>query len=261
MPYQFATQDKDYTDFASGRVLYSLPGLPAFPVRLASEIFLRANNALRLAPGARLTIYDPTCGGAYHLTALGLLHGGSIGAILASDIDERALALARRNLGLLYPEGFDRREQEIREMLERFGKPSHAEALQSAAVLRERMLRIYTERKLEDPPIRTHIFQANALDQEAIQKSLPGETIHLVISDIPYGQLTSWQVPSEKIPGEYSPARRLLDSLLPVLARNSIVAIAADKNQKIAHEGYRRIERFQIGKRKISLLAPAASLK
>ena len=31
MPYQFATQDKDYSDFSSGRVLYHQPGTPAFP--------------------------------------------------------------------------------------------------------------------------------------------------------------------------------------------------------------------------------------
>ena len=31
MPYQFATQDKDYSDFSSGRVLYHQPGAPAFP--------------------------------------------------------------------------------------------------------------------------------------------------------------------------------------------------------------------------------------
>lgn len=255
MPYQFATQDEDYTDFTGGRVLYSLPGLPAFPVRLASEIFFRARALLRLPPQKRLTIYDPTCGGAYHLTALGLLHGEGIDAIFASDVDQRALELARRNLGLLSPEGLRCREQEIRRMLEQFGKPSHAEALQSAAALRERM----AEGERVRSPIRTRVFEANALDPEAVQNALAGEAVHLVLSDVPYGQLSAWKLPGGGAPGDHNPAWCLLDALLPALPGNSIVAIAADKSQKIAHERYRRIERFQIGKRRISLLAPDAA--
>ncbi len=74
MPYLFATEDKNYMDYASGRVIYNLPGLPAFPVRLASEIFLRAVRHLNLKTShQRIVLYDPTCGGAYHLTALGML--------------------------------------------------------------------------------------------------------------------------------------------------------------------------------------------
>jgi hypothetical protein len=258
MPYQFAIQNEDYTDFAGGRVLYSLPGLPAFPVRLASEIFLRACAALRLPVEKRLTIYDPTCGGAYHLTALGLLHGESIGAILASDVDGRALELAGRNLGLLSPAGLQRREQEIRGMLDQFGKPSHVEALHSAIALRERMLRM-VEGEHGLSPIRTRVFQANALDPASVLNALAGETVHLVISDIPYGQLSAWTLPGGDAPGGQSPAWRLLDTLLPALPGDSIIAIAADKSQKIAHAGYRRVERFQIGKRRVSLLSPAAS--
>jgi len=33
MPYQFASESKDYSDYASGRVFYGAPGHPAFPVR------------------------------------------------------------------------------------------------------------------------------------------------------------------------------------------------------------------------------------
>ncbi len=248
MPYQFATEDQDYSDYAGGRVLYSLPGLPAFPVRLASEIFLRARVALGAAPGERLTLYDPTCGGATHLAALGFLHGNDISAIHASDVDPRALALAHRNLGLLSPAGLQRREEEIRELMEQFGKDSHAEALRSISALRER--------SQNQPPIRTRIFQANAMDAQALQKELNGETIHLVISDVPYGQLSAWQVPAGSEPAVHSPIWLMLDALRSVLVQNAVVAIAADKAQKVAHEGYRRIERFQVGKRRVWLLAP-----
>ncbi|MGN6758376.1 MAG: rRNA methyltransferase, partial [Thermomicrobiales bacterium] len=35
MPYQFARERLNYAAFASGQVLHSLPGRPAFPARLA----------------------------------------------------------------------------------------------------------------------------------------------------------------------------------------------------------------------------------
>ncbi len=49
MPYQFAVDRPNYSDLASGRVLYSVPGHHAFPVRLASEIFQRCLAYLRAA--------------------------------------------------------------------------------------------------------------------------------------------------------------------------------------------------------------------
>jgi hypothetical protein len=249
MPYLFATEDQDYTDYASGRVLYNLPGLPAFPVRLASEIFLRALKHIheRFSPDQRLTLSDPTCGGAYHLAALGFLHGKNIGAILASDIDARAITLARRNLGLLSAEGLNRREQEIGEMLAKYGKESHAGALESIKVLREQAQAA--------PPIRTRVFQANALEPGALEKEFGGETIHLVIADIPYGQLSGRVIPQEA-DRSHSPIWHLLTALQSVLTDGSIVAIAADKSQKVAHKDYRRVERFQVGKRQVALLEP-----
>ncbi len=265
MPYEFATQDQDYSDFASGRVLYSLPGLPAFPVRLASEIFLRGKRQVsalkKLAPGQRLALYDPTCGGAYHLAALGMLHGTDIAAIFASDVDERAVGLARRNLGLLSPGGLERREQEIQSMLAEYGKESHAEALRSLAALRRRVQ--------DAPPIRTRVFQENVVNRDALQEALAGEAIDLVISDIPYGKLSAWKMPAgyparfpAHAPDAQGPLWYMLDALLGILSADSagsVAAIAADKAQKIAHPGYRRVERFQIGKRQVSFLTPARS--
>jgi 23S rRNA (guanine2535-N1)-methyltransferase len=249
MTYKFVTENQDYKNYASGRVIYTLPGLPAFPVRLASEIFLRAQKHLsgQFPMLQRLTLADPTCGSAYHLTTLGLLHGQAIGTIIASDVDELAVTLARRNLGLLSSEGLDRREREIHEMLEKFGKESHAEALESIAIFRQHIQAA--------PPIHTRVFQANTLDRETLKKELSGETIHLVISDIPYGQLSAWHVPDSADLSQ-PPLWHMLAALRPVLATGAIVAIAADKSQKISHEGYRRIERFKVGKRQVSFLSP-----
>ena len=36
MTYRFALEDQDFSDYASGRVIYNLPGAPAFPLRPGS---------------------------------------------------------------------------------------------------------------------------------------------------------------------------------------------------------------------------------
>jgi 23S rRNA (guanine2535-N1)-methyltransferase len=245
MPYRFMTEDQDYSDYSSGRVIYNQPGAPAFPIRLASEILLRALHLL--GPSGRLTLYDPTCGSAYHLTALGFLFGDYIGAILASDVDPRAVELARKNLGLLTSAGLAQREAEISRLYQQFGKESHAQALHSAAVLRQR--------KEENLPIHTRAFSADALDPSALFKELTGENIDLVISDIPYGQLSAWQSPAGlTVSPETPPLWQMLQALTTVLRPQALVAVAADKSQKVAHEAYQRVERFQVGKRQVTFL-------
>lgn len=140
MPYRFATDQTDYSDCSSGRVFYGKPGHPAFPVRLASDVFQRCVDVLRadghLGPYA---IYDPCCGGAYHLSTLAYLHWRDIREITGSDVDADALALARQNLSLLTIEGLDRRIAEIAQMLQSYGKPSHEAALASAQGFRARV--------------------------------------------------------------------------------------------------------------------------
>src|SRR5512142_1863099 len=114
MQYKYAKEQLDYSDFASGRVFYSLPGHPAFPVRLASEIFQRclASREAIYKDSHPCTLYDPCCGTAYHLSVLAYLHGECIREVIASDIDEKAVALAKRNLGLLSMEGLEGRIDE-----------------------------------------------------------------------------------------------------------------------------------------------------
>src|SRR5438094_10188125 len=127
MTYRHETARTGYSDYASGRVLYSLPGRPAFPVRLGLEI-LRRCQAVRAAGGASgpALLYDPCCGGAYLLTVLALLCPELLRGVVASDIDPDALALARRNLALLTVAGMDRRIEQLQELSAAYGKTSHA---------------------------------------------------------------------------------------------------------------------------------------
>ena len=95
MEYRFEKTPRNYEDFASGKVLYNAKRTTAFPVRLASEIYLRGKSYLqRKTQKSTYTLYDPCCGGAYMLTVLGLLHGGDLERLIGSDVDPKAVELA-----------------------------------------------------------------------------------------------------------------------------------------------------------------------
>ena len=251
MQYKYAKDGQDYSDYSSGRVLYSLPGHPAFPVRLASEIFQRclAHRLTLYGSSTPCTLYDPCCGAAYHLTLLGYLHGENIREVIGSDVDETAVRLAERNLGLLHRDGLDRRIREISELLEKYVKESHREALQSAFVLKGKL-----SPRSEGLSITTRSFQANATHRAEILSHIPPMSVDIVFTDIPYGQHSQWR--GINLIASPAPLASMLDALLPVLSPSSIVAISSDKQQKAVHERYGRIEQFQIGKRRVVILQP-----
>jgi Predicted N6-adenine-specific DNA methylase len=226
--------------------LYNARGAAPFPVRLADEIAQRGFHVLeeRGCVGP-YTVYDPCCGSGYLLTVIGLLHGPRIRAALGSDIDEAMLETALRNLSLLTESGMRARMDQIRELHARYGKPSHREALESAAVLDRFRARGMIER--------IEVFRADitAGTPDLFRGSAPGP-VNLVIADLPYGQLTGWRGDAG------DPVARMLDALRPLLRPGaSVVALIADKSLKLRHERYRRLTLLKAGKRQIGLLEPS----
>jgi len=251
MQYKYAKEQADYSDFSSGRVFYSLPGHPAFPVRLASEIFQRclAHRKTIYNVSAPCTLYDPCCGAAYHLSVLGYLHGEHIQEVIGSDIDEKAIALGKRNLHLLYMDGLDKRIRELSELYAEHGKESHREALRSASVLSEKLSALR-----DKYPLATRAFQASATDRKTISNHIKPKSVDIVFTDVPYGRHSQWRDPD--LNGLSDPLTSMPDALLGVLSTSSVVAIASDKQQKAVHEGFQRIEYFQLGKRRVVILKP-----
>ena len=246
MEYKFATERANYTDLASGQVFYSLPGHPAFPIRLASEIFQRC-LALRGKENSPCTLYDPCCGAAYHLSVIAYLHWDSVNRVIGSDINEKAVQLAERNLGLLTPAGMERRSREISAMLHLYHKDSHKSALESLARMQEQVNLLSAVR-----PIQTQVFRANATEAASLRSGLQDANIDMVITDIPYGQASQWEQTQAA-----DPILSMLEALFEFLSPKSIVAIASDKLQKTFHDKYERLEKFQLGKRQVIILKPA----
>jgi 23S rRNA (guanine2535-N1)-methyltransferase len=245
MEYKFASERANYADLASGNVFYSLPGHPAFPIRLASEIYQRC-LALREKGSSPCTVYDPCCGAAYHLSVIAYLHWDSVCRVIGSDINEKAVQLAERNLGLLTPAGMERRSREISAMLRLYHKESHKGALESIARLQDQVNQLSAVR-----PIQTCVFRADATDPASLREGLRDTMIDMVITDIPYGSHSQWEQTRAS-----DPAWAMLEALLSFLSPKSILVVASDKQQKIAHEKYKRLEKLQIGKRQVVFLEP-----
>lgn len=227
---------KNYEDFASGRVILHQTGRPGYPCRLAGEIFSRCLSYLD--DKENLRVYDPCCGGGYLLTVLGMLFPG-IGRIYGSDIDGEALALARSNLSLLSMEGLEKRKAQLEQLADAYGKTSHRDALASV----EKWIDMVSARQSMAV---WEVFQADILDTDALTGK--GFQADIVMADLPYGKMAAW---SESAEGA---ADTLLDAVAPVLHASSVIAVSFDKKQRIRNDRVVRLEKHQIGKRRVELL-------
>ncbi len=248
MVYRFALERHDYQDFAAGSVFIASPGHPSFPIRLTSEIFQRCLEQRRKDGQVEpCRVYDPCCGGGYLLATLAFLHWPDITEIVGSDIAPTALDVAAQNLDLLNVEGMQRRIEHIQAMIRQFDKPSHKEACESAQRLKAGLLE-----SLKNHAIMVRTFNANIMaDPLTDHFATP---VDLVITDIPYGNHSSWIGLSGDAHSE--PSWYMLQSLCDILTPHSLVAIASNKQQKISHDRYRRVDHFQIGKRRVVILKP-----
>jgi tRNA G10 N-methylase Trm11 len=229
-------KNQNFEDFACGRVIFGRAGFTNYPVKIAYEMF---NRALEYSERKEnITVFDPCCGGGYLLTVLGFLNPDQISRIIASDVSADAVSLAENNLSLLSEVGLMKRKQQIEEMLVKFNKQSHREALKSVDVFHN----IIKKRK-RSPEITC--FTADVLDSRQFEGR--DFSADILITDVPYGDLVSWSEEDDSL-------NRFLTNIIPVLHDNSILVISTDKSQKIKNECFHRLERFSIGKRLISIL-------
>ncbi|MEO3824239.1 rRNA methyltransferase [Actinomadura sp. B10D3] len=237
MAYRHAVVRENYEDLASGGVLHSAPGFPAFPVRLASEMFQRA---LAMRQECSAVVWDPCCGSGYLLTVLGLLHPGQITAVVGTDIDPAALQLTGQNLALLSEAGLLARAADLDAQAERWDKPSYAAAAQAA----RRLVRRLPAGQTTAP----HLHQADVFDPEQLRQALDGRRPDVVITDVPYGEQTGWHGP-----GGASGTAGMLRALAEVLPEDAVIAVAVRGRKLRLDHGPRADTTFRIGTRTIGL--------
>lgn len=242
MEYFYEMTPRNFEDFASGRVLYNAHGTTSFPVRLGSEIIQRCFQILEdQGDKGPYTLFDPCCGGAYLLTVTGLLHGSRIRRIYASDINPDVLGIAVKNLSLLTEKGLQVRKEQLQELRELYHKPSHDEALKSAGQISSLISRLHMEEAVT--------FEADITKS----KDLPElcRNINVVMTDLPYGDTVSWESSSE------NPVRDFFEQTYPLLdPKHAVVAVIADKSQKLKHDKFKRLQHFKAGKRQVGIFEP-----
>lgn len=228
MEYKY-TNNENYEDFASGRVLYHIGGEPTFPVRLALEIYERCLSYSNKK--TEISLYDCCCGGAYMLTIIGLMKNSSISTLYGSDINSHSIKLAKDNLGLLSKLGINRRRGELESNYHKYKKASHTEALHSINKIEARLSK----------EIKTTVFSQNVFEVSKLP-FIPD----IVITDVPYGKMVEWDEGNRDI-------NRMMEALSYVCGSETIICVCMDKKQKIQTDTYQRLERQLVGKRKFEI--------
>jgi 23S rRNA G2445 N2-methylase RlmL len=245
MPYRLADATQDYSDLASGFVLRSAPGFPAFPVRLAQELFSRCVS--HLPASGPLTFWDPCCGSGYLAVVTSLLNRPRLGGLVCSDVSPDAVALASRNLALLTDAGLGERERELAESATRFGKEEFTDRAAAAQ-------RLAAALRAGGGDLPSVALVADAFDPAALA---PVPAADLVITDVPYGDQTSWQ---GSVPAADDTLAALLRSLCQVLPDHAVVAVCARQRRISFDSPVPVLDRFRIGHR-AAFLGRAGEMK
>jgi RRNA methyltransferase AviRa. len=228
MIYLYA-KNENYSKLANGHVLYGKGGVPNFPVRLANEIFRRCLSYS--VKKENISVYDCCCGGGYFATVLGLCNSNIISEIYVSDIDKNMLEIASRNLSLLTHQGLYDRQENLKDLYNKYKKESHYEAIKDCEELIKNL----------SCDIQYRIYENDIMDGIAFEHQ-----VDIIITDVPYGNMCKWK--GNKTVG-------LMENLSRVSHKNTIAAIVSDKNQKIDYnEHWECLEKKKIGKRKFIIL-------
>ncbi len=227
MNYMYANRPS-YEDFAPGRALYHAPGMTNFPARVAEELMGRCLDLL----GRRenVVLYDPLCGAGSLLAVAAFTSAASLARVRGTDADPSAVLLAQRNLALLVPAGLEARARELAGMGERFERPSYAEAARSA----QNLARLLPEKGVA----------AEAFAADAFHLSADGFRADVILTDFPYGSMKAWTT---------GDAGAFLSAMGERLRPGGIVCAVMDKSQKCGEDGFARLERQKIGKRKFEI--------
>jgi tRNA G10 N-methylase Trm11 len=233
MVYKYFPKN-NYEDFSSGRIILHKSNYPNFPVRLAGEIFCQCLEYIHKTND--FCIYDPCCGSAYLLTVLGFLFNDKIKTIYGSDINEEAIIFAQNNLSLLSVSGLEKRKINILDLITKYNKQSHKDALNSLNNISK-----YIKHDIE-----INTFIADILKENVLKNK--GFCADIVITDVPYGNLVSWNTEINHS------VNILLDTIIPIINEDTIITVIYNKNQKINNSKYNRLKKYKVGHRIIEIM-------
>ncbi len=227
MNYIYANRPS-YEDFAPGRALFHAPGMTNFPARLAEELMGRSLDFLGRQND--VVLFDPLCGVGSLLAVAAFTHADAVARVRGTDADPGAVLIAQKNLALLAPDGLDRRARELAEMGMRFDRPSYPAAVASAKNLALLLGRTG--------------IPAEAFTADAFAPPADSFLADVILTDFPYGSMKAW------MSGD---AETFLFAMREKLRPGGILCAVMDKGQKCAQDGFVRLARQNVGKRKFEI--------
>ena len=145
--------------------------------------------------------------------------------------------------GCSKPGGLTTRAEELGALLAQHGNPAHREALDSARALAA----------AQANPLAARVFQADARDPSALRRGLGTDAPAVILTDVPYGRMSSWKDASP----EQGTARRCWTRSGRCWMPGAVVAIATD-DVKVAPAHFRRQRQLKLGKRRVTWLVREA---
>jgi 23S rRNA (guanine2535-N1)-methyltransferase len=243
MVYLFEKKKINCEELASGSIIQSYKGMPAFPIRLALEIYQRCKVFLKkhniLPP---YSIYDPCCGSGYILTTLGILNSKEIERIYASDISKEAIELTNKNLSLLKEEGFLSRIFELEQLIGLYNNDSHRLFLAHAKTLKDKLI------KDRRPDIT--VLQRNILSDN-VEVDIK---VNIIITDIPYNRQSDWKNDEHVSLSTQAVQERFLNNIYRSLEKDGVASIITPKTEKLFSDKLKIVDKFIVGKRRIYIL-------
>lgn len=207
-----------------GKILQFLPGKPSLYPRIADEAYLR--GAKYNPVSSEHVLYDPFCGVGGALISPAVIRRASIAQIFGSDIDADSLAVAQRNFSLSDLTGYDAAiERGIPDKQD--GTPVDPALL---AQFREMLLHYGCI-----SPVNLKLFH-HPMPAPVPAWVMPPESVSMVITDPPYGQMTPFQLGvGDEATADTLLARYVesLRAIRPLLRDKATVTLICDKRQEI----------------------------
>lgn len=227
MAYKYILESNSLEYMSPWLAVHQLPWNPNFPIKITYDLFNRCLKYISKSKG--LVVYDPCCWSWYLLLSLWVFFPDKVWWLYWSDINNKSLEIAAKNLSLLSRQWQSSRKLEI----EQWNKKNKVDSIHALEKIQTQLWKNSTKYE---------IFFRDILSWKTSRQVSPD----LILADVPYNNMTSWEWTN--------PINILLSVLEENLKTWTIIAIIHNLPKKVIHDKYNKLEAYKIWKRKIVIL-------
>ena len=207
-----------------GKILEFLPGTPSLYPGIADEAYLRGSKYNPVSEGH--VLYDPFCGIGGASISPSIIRRSGIAQIFGSDMDAEALTIARRNFSLTDVASYET-------ATDGGTKAPNGKEVDPALLTQFRDMLLHYGCTA---PVSLRLFR-HAMPLPVPSEIIAAETVSMVITDPPYGQMSAFM---ESENGQPAQSDALLEkyveslsAIRPLLRKEATVTVICDRRQKL----------------------------